>query len=622
MKKSSTYWKKRFSDLEAAQHSYAQQTFRSIEEPFDKAQQQIQSQIESWYARYASNNGISMMEARKQLSAAELKELQWDVQTYIKAGQENALDGRWMKELENASARFHISRLEALKLRTQQQLEVAFGNQLDSVDGLMKELYQSGYYHTCFEIQKGFGLGWEIGQIDERKLSKVVSRPWAADGKNFSDRIWSQKTQMVNSLHQQLTRTIIQGKAPDEAIKEITKYVTDKTKNAKVAAGRLVMTESAFISSAAQKDAFKDLDVDEFEIVATLDSHTSEICQEMDGQHFPMKDFEPGVTAPPFHPYCRSTTVPYFDDEWGRSGERAARDEEGNTYYVPADMKYPDWKDSFVDGHTDELKPIDPGDTIKVKEQKAVDVEVPASNESDEDVIQDEPIPERPIEYKESENKDYVRLMHGSQGSVSFEDRMQIAKHEKPDGSQGGYVATTNYQTINSNMRKDGFTGNQLDEDDLKTIESMRRAISQYQIDDDLVFTRYVNADYLSSVFGIQTKLSSKAALENISDSITRISNPYVVKEGIPLITQELQAQIGNIITEKSFLSASAVPTKNIMKDKSVIFKIRAKTGTHCYVPVNRRESEIIFGDDSKLLIQDAVFDETQRKWIITVDIE
>lgn len=354
-KKSSAYWKKRFSELENAQNQYGQRTFHQIEPAFDKAQRQIQAQIESWYSRYAKNNGITMAEARKQLSAAELKELQWDVQEYIKYGQQNAMNQQWMKELENASARFHISRLEALKLRTQQSLEVAFGNELDSLDGMVKHLYQSGYYHTCFEVQKGFNIGWEIGQIDERKLQKIISKPWAADGKTFSDRVWQSKTTMVNKLHQQLTRAIIQGKAPDEAIRTLSKYVADKTKNAKYAAGRLVMTEQAFISSAAQKDAFNDLDVEEFEIVATLDSHTSEICQEMDGQHFPMKDFQPGVTAPPFHVWCRSTTVPYFDDEWGRSGERVARGEDGKTYYVPSDMTYPEWKEKYVDGDIGEI---------------------------------------------------------------------------------------------------------------------------------------------------------------------------------------------------------------------------------------------------------------------------
>lgn len=362
------YWKKRFSDLENAQNQYGQKTFRQIEPAFDKAQRQIQSQIESWYQRFADNNGITMQEARKMLSASELKELKWDVEEYINYGRENAVDGQWIKQLENASAKFHISRLEALKLRTQQQLEVAYGNELDSVDSMLKHLYQNGYYHTCFEVQKGFNIGWEIGQIDERKLSKVISKPWTTDGRNFSDRIWSSKTSMINELHQQLTRNIIQGKAPDEAIKNMTTFLQDKTKNAKYNAGRLVMTEEAFISSAAQKDAFNDLDVEEFEIVATLDSHTSEICQEMDGQHFLMKDYEPGVTAPPFHPWCRSTTVPYFDDEWGRSGERAARGADGKTYYVPADMKYKDWKKSMVDGDTDGLQTVVPGDTIKVED--------------------------------------------------------------------------------------------------------------------------------------------------------------------------------------------------------------------------------------------------------------
>ena len=77
-----------------------------------------------------------------------------------------------------------------------------------------------------------------------------------------------------------------------------------KMNTSKVNAGRLIMTEEAYFSSAAQKDCFQDLGVEQYEIVATLDSHTSDICQNLDGQVFPMKDFEPGVTAPPFHVYC------------------------------------------------------------------------------------------------------------------------------------------------------------------------------------------------------------------------------------------------------------------------------------------------------------------------------
>lgn len=347
MSKSSKYWQERFSKLESASNRRGRETYAQIEPAFDSAQRQIEKEINAWYARYAFNNKVTIEEARKQLTSKELEELRWDVNEYIKYGQQNAIDQSWAKQLENASARVHINRLEALKLRTQQAAEVAFGNELDCIDAMARRVYTEDYYHSIFEVQRGFGMGWEIGQIDDRKLDKLISKPWASDGKNFSDRIWQQRGQLVNELHTQLTRACVLGKAPDEAISAISK----KFNVTKHQASRLVMTEQAYFHSVAQKDAFEELEVEEFEIVATIDSHTSDICEEMNEKHFPMSQYQPGITAPPFHVFCRSVTVPYYNDEFS-IGERAARDEEGNTYYVPSDMKYKDWKNSMVGGDT------------------------------------------------------------------------------------------------------------------------------------------------------------------------------------------------------------------------------------------------------------------------------
>jgi SPP1 gp7 family putative phage head morphogenesis protein len=134
------------------------------------------------------------------------------------------------------------------------------------------------------------------------------------------------------------------GKSPDDVIK----YMSKKFNTSKAQAGNLVMTESAYFAQLAQKDCFKDLDVEEYEIVATLDTHTSEICREQDGKVYKMSDYQPGVTAPPFHNYCRSTTVPHFDDDYGIKDTRAAKDEDGNTYYVEDDIKYNDWYNKYV----------------------------------------------------------------------------------------------------------------------------------------------------------------------------------------------------------------------------------------------------------------------------------
>lgn len=340
------YWKLRFEQLEQAQNQKGVKAYADIERQYKEAQKQLEGQIARWYQRFATNNGISLAEARQYLKGADLKEFKWDVQEYIKYGQDNALNNGWMKELENASAKYHISKLEALKVQTQHSLEVMYAKQFGTMHGALSDAFESGYYHTAYELQHGLNVGWDIAGLDQAQIEKVLAKPWAADGYNFSERIWGNKNKLISEVHNELSRNIMLGADPQKAIDSLAKKMNTSKNNA----GRLVMTEEAYFSSAAQKDCFESLGVEQYEIVATLDSHTSDICRSLDGKHFPMKDYQPGVTAPPFHVYCRSTTVPYFDEQFD-IGERAARDEEtGKTYYIPDDMNYQEWKETFVDG--------------------------------------------------------------------------------------------------------------------------------------------------------------------------------------------------------------------------------------------------------------------------------
>ena len=340
------YWKLRFEQLEQAQNQKGVKAYADIERQYKEAQKQLEGQIARWYQRFATNNGISLAEARQYLKGADLKEFKWDVQEYIKYGQDNALNSGWMKELENASAKYHISKLEALKVQTQHSLEVMYAKQFGTMHGALSDAFESGYYHTAYELQHGFNVGWDIAGLDQAQIEKVLAKPWAADGYNFSERIWGNKNKLISEVHNELSRNIMLGADPQKAIDSLAKKMNTSKNNA----GRLVMTEEAYFSSAAQKDCFESLGVEQYEIVATLDSHTSDICRSLDGKHFPMKDYQPGVTAPPFHVYCRSTTVPYFDEQFD-IGERAARDEATRkTYYIPDDMNYQEWKENFVDG--------------------------------------------------------------------------------------------------------------------------------------------------------------------------------------------------------------------------------------------------------------------------------
>lgn len=339
------YWKQRFTQLEAAQNRKGATAYLEMEKQYKAAQNELEAQIARWYQRFADSNGISLAQAKQWLKGQDLAEFKWDVKEYIKYGKENAINGAWMQELENASSKFHISRLEALQIQTQNSLETMFAQQMGTMKKALSDVYASGYYHTAYAVQQGFGLGWDIAGLDQAQIEKVLSKPWAVDGYNFSARIWNSKTKLIGEVHNELSKNLLTGADPQKAIDSLAKKMGTSKSNA----GRLVMTEQAYFSSAAQKDCFNDLDVEEYEVVATLDSHTSDICRSLDGEVFKMSDYKPGVTAPPFHVYCRSTTAPHFKDNFD-AGERAARGADGKTYYVPDDVTYSEWKKAFVDG--------------------------------------------------------------------------------------------------------------------------------------------------------------------------------------------------------------------------------------------------------------------------------
>ncbi|WP_137744552.1 minor capsid protein [Robertmurraya siralis] len=341
MAKSREYWRNRFELLLNAELNKSETYLADMEKVYIRTMSEIDKDIAKWYIRFATNNEISLSEAKQLLKTDELKEFRWTVEEYIQYGEKNALNQKWMKQLENASARVHISRLESLQIQLQQHVEKLYGGQINAVEQLMKDTYQSTYLHTAFEIQSAFGIGFTMHVIDDKKLDRIIRKPWTTDRLTFSDKIWRDKQLLVNTLHTELIQSIARGQAPDKVISTISKKLNTSRSNA----ARLVMTESAFFSASAQKESFNELKVERYEIVATLDRKTSLICRSMDGKVFKMSEFEPGITANPFHPYCRTTTVPYFEDDYSR---RIARASDDKVIYIDSKIKYPEWEKRFV----------------------------------------------------------------------------------------------------------------------------------------------------------------------------------------------------------------------------------------------------------------------------------
>ena len=214
-KKNSGYWTKRFEQLEDAMNRKGIEYFHDLERIYGKAVTETEKDILKWYNRFAEKEGISLAEAKRMLNTNELKEFRMSLKEYIEKGK--SMDPKWVKELERASTKVHVSRLEALKVQMQQHVEYLMGNEADGIDRLMRGIYTDSYYHTAFELQKGFSIGWDLMKLDTNAIDKVMVKPWTADGMNFSERIWGKyRPELIKKLHDGLTLNIIRGESPED----------------------------------------------------------------------------------------------------------------------------------------------------------------------------------------------------------------------------------------------------------------------------------------------------------------------------------------------------------------------------------------------------------------------
>lgn len=341
----SEYWEKRFILLNEMLLQKGENYFKSAQKNYADVMENIEKDINDFYMKFAHENNITFQQAKQILTTSERQAFQMKLEEYIKYGSKNGLSKEWMKKLKNASTVHRVTRLQALQYQFRQQIEKLEAIKEYGLTNTLKDIYKEGYYRTAYEIQRASGIGSAFSRIDERKIEKVLAKPWAADGKNFSERIWGQdRTQLLYQLENRFSQGMIRGESPQKIIKDIQKALH----SSEYATRRLVMTESAFFASASRKETYDKLEVKQYKILAVLDTKTSTICRDMDGKVFDVKDYQPGLNANPFHANCRTTTAPYFNDEFTQQQKRSARDKDGKTYYVPANMTYKEWYSKYV----------------------------------------------------------------------------------------------------------------------------------------------------------------------------------------------------------------------------------------------------------------------------------
>lgn len=341
------YWEARIERLNKETFRNSDKYVRELRKLYEQEMDNIEGKIYNHLSKLQEEAGdISLFEAKKLLNDKELDIFKMGLDGFIKKSQGN-ISPELEKELNIVSRRVRISRLQAMEVELKKTVAGLMSKEENGLFDELGKAYQSRFYKELYELQKITGYD-SVRKISKEDLDIILKDPWTSDGREFSQRIWDRGDKLVNSLKDNLTRNIASGASPKESIKDIESQFNVS----KAAASRLVYTETAAISSKATQDSYKRIGVKKYEILATLDLKTSDICRSQDGKTYDIKDYRVGITAPPFHPNCRTDTIPFFDDDLERQLDknigRMARDPETGKSVRVENLTYKEWYNKYV----------------------------------------------------------------------------------------------------------------------------------------------------------------------------------------------------------------------------------------------------------------------------------
>jgi SPP1 gp7 family putative phage head morphogenesis protein len=345
----SDYWTERAERLVIAGEKTASDMLLNLRDTLEQAQKGLQTEIEAFYARYAKETGLSVSEVREKLSPIQLSGAKADIARYYREVERlGGYSPEWRVYLRSLSARAYMSRLEDLQLQVRRQLETLYRDIYNGFTDSLGKTYADSYYHSMYDQHLGFGFVQEFIALNTRTIHAAIQQKWL--GENYSDRIWHNKEALVQSINRTFMQGVAQGWNPRKISKVMAKELGETTTRNTT---RLARTEFNNVANQAKYDSYVEQGIiNQYQYVATLDDRTSEICQELDGEIFDLKDKETGANYPPMHPNCRSTTkvyiAKYAESDLLKKATRLAKKPGTTEYYsVPANMSYKQWKESL-----------------------------------------------------------------------------------------------------------------------------------------------------------------------------------------------------------------------------------------------------------------------------------
>ena len=308
------YWRKREQQWIKEQIRMDIDLKKKITEVMNDSFDEIQKDIDSFYAKYASAEGISIAEARKRVANHDVLKFAKQAKKYV---EDKDFSPRANQELRLYNLTMKVNRLELLKAK----INLVATTSADTLDKIVS---QDTYERVVRELERNAGILGDSTHFDlEQRAMQIITGSYHLKGdktiNTFSDDIWKYKDELVGEVEKLLISNFTKGENP----RVMARQLKDKFNVFGYQAERLARTESSRIQTEVQKQSFEDNAIDEYEMIA--EPNACSLCSALDGEVFRVEHMLIGTNASPLHPNCRCSEAPYTDpvkmyNDWLKRG--------------------------------------------------------------------------------------------------------------------------------------------------------------------------------------------------------------------------------------------------------------------------------------------------------------
>lgn len=207
---------------------------------------------------------------------------------------------------------YRLDRLYHLQTKIHKRLQELGGLEIETMDDRLRKLAELVDQNTVSGLPDAAkNSPWAV--LPREEAEAIANRIWCADGQNWSDRIWKNKTALQQRLEKGLVNNIIRGAKTDE----LTKTLTQDFDVGYREASRIVRTETAHVRAEAEAAALEREGYDRYRFVNATDGRTCDECGRLNGKTFRLSERRAGVNFPPIHPNCRGRAVAVVTFEGG-----------------------------------------------------------------------------------------------------------------------------------------------------------------------------------------------------------------------------------------------------------------------------------------------------------------